>query len=116
MVRLSHPNIVKLLGVCFTDPMLLIMELCHLGPVNVYLQNHPMYPFSQMLNVITQVAEGMRYLESIKFVHRDLAARNVLMVDETKVKISDFGMSRALGIGSDYYKVSLFLCITLYYQ
>ena len=49
----------------------------------------------------------MRYLESIKFVHRDLAARNVLMVDETKVKISDFGMSRALGIGSDYYKVSL---------
>ena len=49
----------------------------------------------------------MRYLESIKFVHRDLAARNVLMVDEMKVKISDFGMSRALGIGSDYYKVSL---------
>ena len=64
MVKLSHPNIVKLLGktscntyhissyktilscqspigVCFTDPMLLIMELCHLGPVNVFLQSHP---------------------------------------------------------------------------
>ena len=47
----------------------------------------------------------MEYLENMKFVHRDLAARNVLVASESSVKISDFGMSRALGIGSDYYKV-----------
>ena len=47
----------------------------------------------------------MAYLESKQFVHRDLAARNVLVVNEDFVKISDFGMSRAMGAGSDYYKV-----------
>ena len=47
----------------------------------------------------------MAYLEKMKFVHRDLAARNVLVANESSVKISDFGMSRALGVGSDYYKV-----------
>ena len=47
----------------------------------------------------------MEYLESKQFVHRDLAARNVLVVNESFVKISDFGMSRAMGAGSDYYKV-----------
>ena len=48
----------------------------------------------------------MEYLEKVRFVHRDLAARNVLVVDEDNVKISDFGMSRAIGTGSEYYRVS----------
>jgi serine/threonine protein kinase len=54
----------------------------------------------------------MIYLEQKRFVHRDLAARNVLVVsDEPEfVKISDFGMSRALGLDSNYYKV---LCHSL---
>lgn len=47
----------------------------------------------------------MQYLEGQQFVHRDLAARNVLVVNESFIKISDFGMSRAMGAGSDYYKV-----------
>jgi len=47
----------------------------------------------------------MQYLESMQFVHRDLAARNILVVNEDFVKISDFGMSRAMGTGKDYYKV-----------
>ena len=49
----------------------------------------------------------MEYLEQKRFVHRDLAARNVLVVNEDSVKISDFGMSRAIGAGNEYYRVSL---------
>jgi serine/threonine protein kinase len=37
-------------------------------------------------------------------VHRDLAARNVLLVNDAFAKISDFGMSKALGLGNEYYK------------
>lgn len=47
----------------------------------------------------------MAYLELKRFVHRDLAARNVLVVNEDNVKISDFGMSRAIGAGNEYYRV-----------
>jgi len=47
----------------------------------------------------------MEYLEQKRFVHRDLEARNVLVVSEDTVKISDFGMSRAIGAGSEYYRV-----------
>ena len=48
----------------------------------------------------------MEYLEQKRIVHRELAARNVFVVSEDMVKIGDFGMSRAIGAGSEYYKVS----------
>jgi len=38
----------------------------------------------------------MAYMEQQKYVHRDLAARNVLMVNDTQIKICDFGLARPL--------------------
>lgn len=37
---------------------------------------------------------------------RDLAARNILVFSKNKIKISDFGLSRALGVGKDYYQTN----------
>ena len=53
-----------------------------------------------------QICDGMQYLEAKRLIHRDLAARNILVFSKETVKISDFGLSRALGVGKDYYQTN----------
>ena len=104
MLKLDHPYIVRMIGMCQQATMMLVMELAINGPLHKYLRKHKEVTVRQLLVMMLQVSEGMEYLDSKHFVHRDLAARNVLVVDVNFVKISDFGMSRAMGVGNDYYR------------
>ncbi|GFT73185.1 tyrosine-protein kinase HTK16 [Nephila pilipes] len=107
MVGLDHPCVVKLLGVCLGPPLMMVQELVPMGSLLDYILDFPNeIIFDNMLLWSAQIAWGMTYLESKRFVHRDLAARNILLSTNVQAKISDFGLSRALGTESEYYRAS----------
>ncbi|XP_064638567.1 tyrosine-protein kinase HTK16-like isoform X1 [Lineus longissimus] len=107
MAKLDHPCIVKLIGVSEGKLLLMVQELVAMGSLLNYLIEYPeRIEKSELYLWAAQIACGMMYLETKKFVHRDLAARNILLASVKQIKISDFGLSRAVGVGSDYYQAS----------
>lgn len=58
---------------------------------------------SVLCRYTVQIACGMAYLESRRFIHRDLAARNILLASNDLIKIGDFGLMRALPKNDDHY-------------
>ncbi|XP_029938322.1 tyrosine-protein kinase Tec isoform X2 [Salarias fasciatus] len=96
MMRLSHPNLVQLYGLCSQQrPIYLVTEFMERGCLlNFLLQQRGTFSLDSLLSICQDVSEGMQHLESNNFIHRDLAARNCLVNDSLVVKVSDFGMTR----------------------
>ncbi|XP_026074982.1 tyrosine-protein kinase SYK-like isoform X1 [Carassius auratus] len=104
MQQLDNPYIVRMIGICEAENLMLVMELAELGPLHKFLQKNRHISMKNITELVHQVSMGMKYLEEHNFVHRDLAARNVLLVTQHYAKISDFGLSKALTEEQNYYK------------
>ncbi|XP_061922171.1 non-receptor tyrosine-protein kinase TNK1 [Entelurus aequoreus] len=107
MQSLDHPHIIRLYGVVLTQPLKMVTELAPLGSLYDTLRLRQFeYPLLRMWLFATQIAAGMDYLETRRFIHRDLAARNVLLASKEMVKIGDFGLMRGLSQEVDHYIMS----------
>ncbi|XP_046397309.1 activated Cdc42 kinase-like isoform X2 [Ischnura elegans] len=106
----DHEHIVRLYGVVLdTNALMLVTELAPLRSLLECLKEpslRPSFPVLSLCDFAIQICDGMQYLEQKRLIHRDLAARNILVFSKNKVKISDFGLSRALGVGKDYYQTN----------
>ena len=103
--ELSHPNIVKFIGVYFPNKQLLPVMLMEL--MDKSLRNYLEAPQTQVTlitksSILIDVADGLSYLHhsSPLIIHRDLTPNNVLLkfpCNKVPVaKISDLGVAKAI--------------------
>ncbi|GMT18666.1 hypothetical protein PFISCL1PPCAC_9963 [Pristionchus fissidentatus] len=115
MKQFNSPFIIHLYGVVSDgQPVLVVMEMMAKGNLRDYLRSRrpdaeenilglPVPTDTEIMEWAAQIADGMSYLEYLKFCHRDLAARNCMIGEDNCVKIGDFGMARDIYY-HEYYK------------
>ena len=94
---LNHPNIVHLYSVEEADDLVFItMELVPGRSLRQLLATGTGLPLAQTISFATQMAEALACAHAAGIVHRDLKPGNVMITDDERVKILDFGVAKFL--------------------
>ncbi|WNV88563.1 serine/threonine-protein kinase [Umezawaea sp. Da 62-37] len=95
--RLQHPNAIAVYDVVEHDgqPWLIMEYLPSKSLALVIAENGPL-PVDSVIQIGGQLAAALAAAHKVNVVHRDVKPGNVLLGDAGAVKITDFGISRAI--------------------
>jgi serine/threonine protein kinase len=93
---LRHPNIVLYMGASIEkDNYYMITEYLPKGSLFDYIhRDKGKLTERDQINIAFEIAVALKYLHSRNFVHCDLKSSNILIDDNWKIKIGDFGLSK----------------------
>jgi serine/threonine protein kinase/beta-lactam-binding protein with PASTA domain len=95
--RLSHPNAVSVLDQGDDDGLLfLAMEYVAGHTLRDHLRDRGPMSASAALEMLDPILSALAAAHDAGFVHRDVKPENVLITDDGRVKVADFGLARAL--------------------
>jgi serine/threonine-protein kinase len=94
--RLAHPNVVNVFDQGQdSDMAYLVMEYLPGITLRDLLLEHRILTTEQTLDIMEAVLAGLAAAHKAGIVHRDLKPENVLLADDGRIKIGDFGLARA---------------------
>jgi len=95
--RLSHPNIVNTFDVGRQDETyFIVMELVDGPSLAEIIAADGRLPEPVAIDYATQIASGLAYAHRQGLLHRDIKPANILVTKDDVVKLSDFGIARAV--------------------
>lgn len=109
LTKVRHRNLVSIMGYGIEgNERLLVYEHMSNGALSKHLfhwKQHELEPLSwkKRLNIALDVARGMEYLHTLAqqcYIHRDLKSANILLGDDFRAKVSDFGLLKSAPDGN----------------
>ncbi|CAH8274912.1 unnamed protein product [Arabidopsis lyrata] len=112
LTKVHHRNLVVLHGYCIEgNERLLVYRYMPQGTLSRHLfhwKDEGLKPleWTTRLTIALDVARGLEYLHSLarqsqSYIHRDLKPSNILLGDDMRARVSDFGLARSTAEGSE---------------
>jgi hypothetical protein len=105
--RLSHPHIVSIYDTCGGgDYEAIVMELVR-GPTlrDVLDQSNGALAPRRAVDIVVQVADALEHAHGCGLIHRDVKPGNILLSEDGRVLVADFGIAKAMEGMSDLTEV-----------
>jgi len=113
LAKIRHPNIVMILAACCQLPDLVILTELMKSDLSSLIYGKEKIEWKLRMEMALDIARGMNFLHKMTplLVHRDLKSQNLLLDDNLKVKISDFGTVTTLEkIGEETAGTAPWMC------
>ena len=95
--NLSHPNIVEVYDVGEEDGQhYIVMEHIEGKTLKQLLKKRESLTLTEVIDIMTQLTDGISHAHESYIIHRDIKPQNIMILDDGKVKITDFGIAMAL--------------------
>jgi serine/threonine protein kinase len=97
MAKLNHTNIVTVydFGITREGHFYLVMEWVEGHTLHELVQKGSM-PLRKVANYVMQLCDALHFAHSHKILHRDVKPGNIMVNDEDRVKVADFGLARPM--------------------
>ena len=98
---LSHPNIVSIYDVGNEDDIeYIVMEYVEGITLKQYLSAKGVLQWKEAVDYASQICSGLEHAHKKGIVHKDIKPENIIITKEGILKISDFGIAKALNQGT----------------
>ncbi|HJX35058.1 MAG TPA: serine/threonine-protein kinase [Desulfatiglandales bacterium] len=95
--RLSHPSIVSIYDVGEDYELTyLAMEFLEGIDLRQHCKKGDLLPLRKVLDIVSEVAMALDYAHSQGVIHRDVKPGNIMLLKNGKVKVTDFGIAKAI--------------------
>lgn len=92
---LSHPNIVKIYDVGFTDKIqFIVMEYIDGITLKEFMEQQGVLKWKDTIHFIVQILRALQHAHDRGIVHRDIKPQNIMLFPDGTIKVMDFGIAR----------------------
>ncbi|MBW2093883.1 MAG: CHASE2 domain-containing protein [Deltaproteobacteria bacterium] len=95
--KLSHPSIISIYDVGEDYELTyMAMELLNGKDLEHYCQKDTLLPLRKVLRIVSETAAALDYAHQQGVIHRDIKPANIMVLEEGGIKVTDFGIAKAV--------------------
>jgi len=95
--QLSHPSIVTIHDVGDDgDLTYMAMEYLEGKDLDKFVKKEKLLPFRKVLSIVIEIADALDFAHKANVIHRDIKPANVMLLNNGHVKVTDFGIAKAI--------------------